>query len=103
MQPRLQLLAATCLLAAACAQKPATFVPGEKMEFPVYSDAVIADLGERMVQMCERDADPNDPGCVARVQERRASCRAADTPEVFATSEQYREYAKQYLYCIDRL
>jgi hypothetical protein len=103
MSLRLQALAATCLLAAACTPKPATFEPGVAMTFPIYSDGVIADLGEGMVRMCERDADPNDPGCIARVQERRVSCRAADTPEVFATREQYREYAKQYLFCIDRL
>ena len=102
MATRLQLLAATCLLAGACGQKAATFVPGEKMTFPVYSEAVIADLGERMVQMCRTDADPNDPDCIARVEERRVSCRAADTPDVFATREQYREYGKQYLFCIDR-
>jgi hypothetical protein len=102
MHRRLPLLAATCLLAGACSQGPATFVPGEPMTFPVYSDAVIADLGERMIEMCRRDADPNDPGCIARVEARRVSCRAADTPEVFDTREVYREYAKQYLFCIDR-
>jgi hypothetical protein len=103
MYLRLSLLAAACVACGACSQEPATFVPGVAMTFPIYSEAVIADLGEGMVRMCERDADPNDPGCIARVQERRVSCRGADTPEVFTTREQYREYAKQYLSCIDRL
>jgi hypothetical protein len=102
---RLPLLAvATTLLFAGCSGggEPATHVPGQPMTFPVYSDAVIDELGERMIAKCSEDADPNDPGCVARVKARNTSCRA-DMPEVFQTREEYREHAKTFLFCVDRL
>jgi hypothetical protein len=92
-----------CLALAACSDAggPTTFVPGEPITYPIYSQGVLDDLAERMVQMCQRDNDPNDPGCIARIKERSMSCRKG-MPDVFADQASYREHAKTFMFCLDR-
>jgi hypothetical protein len=97
------LIMLSCLALSACSNPsgPTTYVPGKPITYPVNSQGVLDDLGERMMQMCQRDNDPNDPGCIARVKQRSASCRKG-MPEVFEDQASYRAHAKDFMYCIDR-
>jgi len=95
-----KVLVGVCIVAVivSCSDESVhTFVPGEKMVFPMKSDGVIEHLGKSVIATCKQADSETD--CLSRIQSRIESCKGP-LPAVFEDEAQYSGRAKDYLKCV---
>ncbi len=93
--------AASIVLLVACSKAPeiTTFVPGQRMIFPINSAGVLDDLGRLYMINCKSSDPAIEQSCAARMSERIQSCQGSEPP-ILESKEHYRVIARTFAQCI---